>query len=73
MQYPAWNPIFRASKLKYNDVEDERHGTNLLIMAAEDFSSYEVRTIGNLDTPSHGFRDGRTDGWTEEGEGIFCS
>ena len=45
----------RASKSKYNDVEDERHGTNMLLVADKDFGKVEVRTVGDLDKPSHGF------------------
>lgn len=45
----------RASKSKYNDVEDERHGTNMMFMANEDFSDIQLRHIGTLDEPSHGF------------------
>ncbi|TRY69025.1 hypothetical protein TCAL_03817 [Tigriopus californicus] len=45
----------RASKNKYNDVEDERHGTNMMFMANEDFSDIQLRHIGTLDEPSHGF------------------
>jgi len=39
----------RASKYKYNDVEDERHGTNMLLKSdpsyAEDFSSGKVSLV----------------------------
>ena len=45
----------RASKSKYNDVEDERHGTNLLLTADPEFRDVKVRTVGDLETPSHGF------------------
>jgi len=52
----------RASKYKYNDVEDERHGTNKLIKSdlyAQDFSSGKITVseVGDLneDNASHGF------------------
>ena len=45
----------RASKNKYNDVDDERMGTNLMLTASEDFSDIRVTKVGTLDEPSHGF------------------
>lgn len=47
----------RASINKYNDVDDERHGTNFLLRADEDFSDkVEVSRISELSEPStHGF------------------
>lgn len=45
----------RASKFKYNDVEDERHGTNMLLESDADFRYVNLRTVGDLETPSHGF------------------
>ena len=34
----------RASNEKYDDVADERRGTNILIRADETFSNFKVRT-----------------------------
>ena len=45
----------RASKRKYNDVEDERHGTNLLITTDNNFKNIKVDHVGDLENPSHGF------------------
>ena len=45
----------RASKSKYNDVEDERHGTNMMITADEHFRDVRMKRVGTLDEPSHGF------------------
>ena len=45
----------RASKNQYNDVEDEEHGTNMMITANEQFGNINVIKIGNLDEPTHGF------------------
>jgi len=47
----------RASKYKYNEVEDERHGTNFLLRADEDFrGKVGVSRVGELGEPaSHGF------------------
>lgn len=45
----------RASKSKYNDVDDERMGTNLLLTADENFKDIRVSHVGELDQPSHGF------------------
>ena len=47
----------RASKYKYNEVDDERHGTNLLLRADADFAGkVAVSRIGELGEPaSHGF------------------
>ncbi len=45
----------RAHKLKYNDVEDELHGTNLMLTADENFASIDLKTVGDLRNPSHGF------------------
>ena len=54
----------RASKSKYNDVDDERRGTNLMLTAKaavnvddenEPFSDVKVKEIETLDQPSHGF------------------
>jgi len=58
----AWSPVLgkwvflprRASHERYNDVEDERRGTNLMILADESFSHIESRTIGKI-APTHGF------------------
>lgn len=45
----------RASKFKYDDVADERHGTNMLLESDADFRYINLRTVGDLETPSHGF------------------
>ena len=45
----------RASKNQYNDVEDEEHGTNMMITANEQFENINVIKIGKLDEPTHGF------------------
>ena len=44
----------RASKLKYDDKADERHGTNMLLSCSEDFSGCDRTLIGPLNT-THGF------------------
>lgn len=44
----------RASPNTYNDKEDEKKGTNLLLRANEDFSQVFLSTIGPL-KPTHGF------------------
>jgi len=44
----------RASKEKYDDVEDEKRGTNLMILADESFRNIETRTVGDI-VPTHGF------------------
>ena len=59
----AWSEIHkkwyflprRASKNKYNDVEDERHGTNIMLEADENFQKVSMKHVGDLDNPSHGF------------------
>ena len=60
-----WSPHYhkwtflprRASKKQYNDVEDELHGTNLILEADENITSghIDLKTVGDLDKPSHGF------------------
>lgn len=44
----------RVSTEAYNDMEDETRGSNKLVIASEDFSSIEVREVGNV-TPLRGF------------------
>ena len=44
----------RMSGEKYNDVTDERMGTNTMIIASEDFSSIRHLTVGER-VPTHGF------------------
>ena len=44
----------RMSTLKYNDVEDERHGTNVLISCDVNFDDVTLVRVGKLD-PTHGF------------------
>jgi len=58
----CWSPIRRrwvflprrVSKERYDDVSDERMGTNLLITADEHFSDIQTFRLGPLD-PTHGF------------------
>ncbi len=45
----------RASKNKYNDVDDERMGTNMVLTASEDFKDVHLSRVGDTDEPSHGF------------------
>lgn len=44
----------RASKEKYNDVDDEHRATNVMFICSEDFTDIQVRTIGELNL-THGF------------------
>lgn len=44
----------RMSNQGYDDVADEKRGTNVLISAASDFTDLRVVYVGNLD-PTHGF------------------
>ena len=44
----------RESTLAYNDAEDERRGTNLILTANEDFSKVDARRVGKL-TAERGF------------------
>lgn len=44
----------RASNLKYNDKDDEKRGTNILLRASEDFKTINALTVGPL-LPTHGF------------------
>lgn len=44
----------RASKSPYDEVEDERKGTNFLFSVSEDFSDIKVTTIGEIN-PTRGF------------------
>ena len=54
--YQKWTFLpRRASKKKYNDVEDETHGTNLILEASENFDHIQLKTVGDLDKPTHGF------------------
>ena len=58
----AWSPhhrrwfVFprRASKESYDDVEDEKRGTNLIITASHDFKDVASTTVGKR-TPERGF------------------
>ncbi|KAJ8552415.1 hypothetical protein ON010_g10131 [Phytophthora cinnamomi] len=57
-----WSPVRRQwfilprriSTEPYNDMEDEKRGSNKVVIASEDFSSIEVREIGKI-TPLRGF------------------
>ncbi|RHY03321.1 hypothetical protein DYB25_011156 [Aphanomyces astaci] len=44
----------RVSTEVYDDVADEKRGSNLLIVASEDFTHVEVRKVGTI-TPERGF------------------
>lgn len=44
----------RMSNQRYNDVEDERKGTNIMITADEDFKDIQVSQVGELNL-THGF------------------
>ena len=44
----------RMSKLEYDDVEDERRGTNVLISCKADFTDLKIVYVGQLE-PTHGF------------------
>lgn len=44
----------RVSSEPYNDVKDEKRGSNKMILGNEYLSSFEVRTVGKL-TPERGF------------------
>jgi len=44
----------RASSEKYNDKTDERKGTNVMVVADEDFNTIKVTTVGEV-IPTHGF------------------
>lgn len=58
----AWSDIHqqwffmprRASPVTYNDKDDEKKGTNLLLRANEDFSEVHLTKVGPL-LPTHGF------------------
>lgn len=45
----------RASTEKYNDKEDERKGTNLIIRCDENFDEILITKVGNGVFPTHGF------------------
>lgn len=57
-----WSPIRRQwfilprriSTKAYNDMEDEKRGSNKVVIASEDFSSIQVREVGKT-TPLRGF------------------
>lgn len=44
----------RASFITYNDKDDEKKGTNMLLKASEDFTQLSVTNVGPL-IPTHGF------------------
>ena len=46
----------RVSKEPYDEVEDERRGSNLVLLASEDFDQVEIRHITPL-TPTRGFSE----------------
>ena len=60
----SWSPVRkqwvvlprRVSKEAYNEDEDERRGSNTVLLASEDFSKIEVKHITPL-TPTRGFSD----------------
>uniref|UniRef100_K3X7H6 Soluble calcium-activated nucleotidase 1 n=1 Tax=Globisporangium ultimum (strain ATCC 200006 / CBS 805.95 / DAOM BR144) TaxID=431595 RepID=K3X7H6_GLOUD len=57
-----WSPVHRqwfilprrVSTEAYNDMLDEKRGSNKLVVASEDFSTIEVREVGKV-TPLRGF------------------
>ncbi|RHY23632.1 hypothetical protein DYB32_009112 [Aphanomyces invadans] len=57
-----WSPVRRqwfilprrVSKEVYDDMADEKRGSNVMIIASEDFSHLDVRTVGTI-TPERGF------------------
>lgn len=57
-----WSPVHekwfflprRVSKERYDDNEDEKRGSNIMIMADESFTNIEYKTIGEV-VPTHGF------------------
>lgn len=57
-----WSPVHRqwfilprrVSTEAYNDMLDEKRGSNKLVVASEDFSTIEVREVGKI-TPLRGF------------------
>lgn len=54
-QWKRWVFLPRkASSLQYDEEQDEKHGTNFLIKADDDFSNVTFKQVGNLD-PLHGF------------------
>jgi soluble calcium-activated nucleotidase 1 len=44
----------RASTEQYHEKTDEKKGTNIMLVANEDFSNVEVRHVGDI-VPTHGF------------------
>ena len=60
----TWSPVRkqwvvlprRVSKEAYNEDEDERRGSNTILLASEDFSKIEVKHITPL-TPTRGFSE----------------
>ncbi|KAG9412116.1 Soluble calcium-activated nucleotidase 1 [Aphanomyces cochlioides] len=57
-----WSPVHRkwfilprrVSREPYDDMKDEKRGSNTMILANEDFTDFEVRTVGTI-TPERGF------------------
>lgn len=57
-----WSPFHRqwfilprrVSTKPYNDMEDEKRGSNKIVIASEDFSRIQVREVGKI-TPLRGF------------------
>ncbi|KIH53978.1 Apyrase, partial [Ancylostoma duodenale] len=45
----------KASTTMYEEVADEKKGTNMLITADENFNSFEVVKVGNNNHPERGF------------------
>ena len=44
----------RVSHLIYNDIEDEKRGSNMMVLCSEDLRSYEIKRIGTI-IPTRGF------------------
>ena len=70
IQYPGyvihesavWSPVHRkwyflprrVSTTQYNEKEDERKGSNILLTSNQDFTDVQMKTVGPL-LPTHGF------------------
>ncbi|XP_054160505.1 soluble calcium-activated nucleotidase 1-like [Oppia nitens] len=44
----------RVSSTKYNEKEDERKGSNIMLISNNDFTDVQIKTIGGV-LPTHGF------------------
>ncbi|KAF0708029.1 hypothetical protein As57867_006450, partial [Aphanomyces stellatus] len=58
-----WSPVHRkwfilprrVSKDEYDDMLDEKRGSNLMVIADEDFETLTVRQVGSIIAPERGF------------------